>query len=698
MPKTDVKKNDQSGDKVWVPEEFRSLADNAPDLIVRMDRRLRHLFVNQRILEVTGLTLADYLGRTNRELGMPEDLCDFWDNALHQVFETGQLQEIEFAYTGQQGERHFLGRLVPEKDRKGRIETILGIVRDITEQKQDQERLRRQTEELEAARASLEQSHRFLEARVAERASELLKTCRRLNEEISSHKGTARMLEESLILLESIFATTHFMLAYMDRDCNFVTVNKAYADAVGQTPAFFKGKNHFELYPHKENQAIFRRVVETGEPYFVSGKPFAYPDRPERGLTYWDWSLHPVKNDAGTVTGLVLGLVDVTENKRSEKALRQARKRYGETLKNSLDGFARVGMDNRFLEVNPAFEEIVGYSKEELRRITVQDITPEAYRDLEAGMMNTLLKEGHTTLYEKEYRRKDGSLIPVELRAYLSVDEEGGAREMWAFVRDITERKQQELKKKSYLQALEKSNKELEEFAYVASHDLQEPLRKIQMFGDRIRERYSDVLDEQGRDYLQRMINASTRMRNLIRALLEYSRISTRPTPFEPVDMNLALTEAMFNLEFRIQATGGTVESDRLPTVEADFNQMVQLMQNLVGNALKFHRPGVPPRVLVTARAIRATGSNRKHRNQQKGRYEIRVTDNGIGFNPRHLANIFKPFQRLHGRSRYDGVGMGLAICRKIVERHGGTLKAESEEGKGSTFVVTFSAKPVPAE
>lgn len=697
MAKADVNKKDQSCDKVCVPEDFRSLADNAPDLIFRVDRRLRHVFVNQRIQEITGLDQADYLGRTNRELGMPEELCQLWDDAFRQVFETGQPKEIQFTYTGPKGKYHFQARIVPEKDREGRIQTVLGITRDMTRQIQAEERLRRQTEALEAARASLEKSHQALESKVTERTSELLKTCRHLNEEITSHKGTTRMLQESLTLLESIFASTHFLLAYMDRDFNFVMVNRAYAEAVSQTPAFFEGKNHFDLYPHEENQALFRHVVETAEPYVVFGRPFEYINSPDRGLTYWDWSLQPVKNEAGAVTGLVLGLVDVTESRRTEKALRQARKIYGETLRKSMDGFARVDMENRFIEVNPAFEEMVGYTEKELRLMTVQEITPESYNDLEAGMMETLRKEGHTPLYEKEYCRKDGSPVPVELRVYLSLGEEEESKEMWAFVRDITESKRQEAKSKSYLQALEKSNKELEEFAFVASHDLQEPLRKIQMFGDRIRDRYMDVLDEQGTDYLERMISASARMRNLIRALLEYSRISTRTRPFETVDMNLVLKEVLSNLEFRTLSTGGTVETENLPTVQADYHQMVQLMQNLVGNALKFHRPGEAPRALVTARALEARGRRGKGKAYRNGGYEIRVADNGIGFDLRHLAKIFKPFQRLHGRGRYDGVGMGLAICRKIVERHGGVLQAESREGEGSTFIVTLSAKPNPS-
>jgi two-component system sensor kinase FixL len=677
-------------------DSFQTLADNAPDLIFRIDRGLRHVFVNRRVLEVTGLTPDQYLGRTNRDLGMPDELCDLWDRTFRKVFETGKLQELEFTYPGPQGINHFQMRIVPERNREGRVETALGITRDITRQKQDEEKIRRQARDLASARASLEQSQQELASKVAERTSQLEDSCRRLAEEINAHETTSRFLQNSLTLLESIFAGTHFLLAYMDRDFHFLKVNRSYAEAAGRTPAFFEGKNHFDLYPHKDNEAVFRRVVKTGEPHIVQEKPFEYPDRPDLGVTYWDWSLHPVKDDKGEVTGVILGLVDVTERRQAREALDQSREIYRKTLEKSLDGFTRVDMNNRFIEVNPAFEEMVGYSLEELRRMTVQDITPEPFREKEAGMMETLLKTGHTPLYEKEYLRKDGSRVPAELRVYLSSDDEGHPREMWAFVSDITERKQQEAKSIQYLQSLERSNRELEEFAYVASHDLQEPLRKIQMFGDRIWEKYADRLDERGLDYLERMVSASTRMRSLIRALLEYSRVSTHTRPFERVDMNQAFQEALSNLEFRIREAGGTVETGDLPPLAADYSQMVQLMQNLVANALKFHRPDVPPIVKVTAREVQEKRKPVKKKGPRKTRIQICIQDNGIGFDDGHRDKIFLPFQRLHGRVSFEGVGMGLAICRKIVERHGGSIEAESEEGKGSTFIVTLPAQTDP--
>jgi signal transduction histidine kinase/PAS domain-containing protein len=229
----------------------------------------------------------------------------------------------------------------------------------------------------------------------------------------------------------------------------------------------------------------------------------------------------------------------------------------------------------------------------------------------------------------------------------------------------------------TYTARLEQSNRDLQEFAYVASHDLQEPLRKVLAFSDRIANKYGGALDETGRDYLKRMQGASQRMQTLINDLLNFSRVSTLAQSFTEVDLNTLAQEVLSDLENHINRTKGHVEISELPTIEADPTQMHQLLQNLIGNALKFHSKETQPLVKVSAQI--------KDRECQ-----ISVQDNGIGFDIRYLGRIFKPFQRLHNREEYEGSGVGLAICRRIVERHGGRITATSAPGEGSTFIVTL--------
>ena len=260
-------------------------------------------------------------------------------------------------------------------------------------------------------------------------------------------------------------------------------------------------------------------------------------------------------------------------------------------------------------------------------------------------------------------------------------DPQGELRGFAKVVRDTSEQKEIDDALRETTRQLEVSNRELQDFAMVASHDLQEPLRKVQMFGDKLKRKYSAQLSAEGLDWLTRMMNAAMRGQSLIQGLLAFSRVTTKAQPPVPVDLCETAREVASDLEARIADAGGQVEIGQLPTIEADPLQMRQLLQNLIGNALKFRKPGEPPVVKLDARSM------------GRGGYEIEVTDNGIGFEQKYVDRIFKLFQRLHERGVYEGSGMGLAICRKIVERHGGTITARSAPGAGTTFLIDLPAQ-----
>lgn len=247
---------------------------------------------------------------------------------------------------------------------------------------------------------------------------------------------------------------------------------------------------------------------------------------------------------------------------------------------------------------------------------------------------------------------------------------------------DTTELKHTETELRAFARQLELSNQELQSFASVAAHDLQEPLRKIETFGERLNERYASALEGSGQVYLERMRSAAHRMRTLINDLLTYSRVTTRAKPFGEVDMAEIATDVVSDMDLFIEQVGGRVEIGELPIVVADPTQMYQLLQNLIQNALKYHRDDLPPVVHIESES----GSQ----SESSPRLRFVVRDNGIGFDEKYTERIFSVFQRLHDRSRYEGTGMGLAICRKIVERHGGTINATSTPGHGTEFVVTL--------
>lgn len=275
---------------------------------------------------------------------------------------------------------------------------------------------------------------------------------------------------------------------------------------------------------------------------------------------------------------------------------------------------------------------------------------------------------------------RDNMPVVVESRWALQRDEDGNPIAMLEINRDITSRKIAEAAAKDYSSRLEKHNQELRDFAFIASHDLQEPLRKLSAFGGILDARFADALGEEGRAYLGKMLDAASRMQELIESLLTYSRVTTRSEPFVSVDLGELVEEVLVDLEIPIQEAGAKVETGSLPGIQADPGQMRQLFQNLIGNALKFH--GKDPHIRIYAEAC------------WEGTCKIFIEDNGIGFEEKHLDRIFQPFQRLHGRSSpYKGSGVGLAICSKIVDRHNGTITAVSEPGKGSTFIIALPVK-----
>jgi len=260
--------------------------------------------------------------------------------------------------------------------------------------------------------------------------------------------------------------------------------------------------------------------------------------------------------------------------------------------------------------------------------------------------------------------------------------------------RNIIERKHAETELIMYAEKLKMSNRDLQEFVSIASHDLQEPLRKVTAFGGRLKSGYAAVLDEKGQDYLERMMNAARRMHELINGLLTFSRVTTKAQPFVPVDLALLSKEVLADLEISIEQTGGQVEVGDLSTLEADPLQMRQLFQNLIGNALKFHRKNNAPSVKISGAFVYSAENSPDAFPSDEKTYQITVEDNGIGFDNKYADRIFGVFQRLHGRQEYDGTGIGLSVCKKIVERHGGTITAKGFPGEGSKFTVTLPVRP----
>jgi two-component system, chemotaxis family, sensor kinase Cph1 len=354
--------------------------------------------------------------------------------------------------------------------------------------------------------------------------------------------------------------------------------------------------------------------------------------------------------------------------RQTQVELEAARDRYFDIFELAPVGYLMLSKKGIILEANIAAANLLGIERARLKQTPLTDYIAREDQDIFYLGAQQARQENRSQEFELRMLTNAGRPIDVSLQC-TGVEEQG---QMRLTLSDITHRKQQSAELRAYAQRLESLNLDLERFADVVSHDLKEPLRKIKGFGNLLFKENAAQLDEQGRYYVERMQQAAVRMEKLIEALLSLSRLSTQKPCFQVVDLNKVVQAVLTDLEMRLRETGGQIETSPLPCLTAEPTQMQQLFMNIIGNALKFHQPETPPLVQIHSSLTAA------------GEVEIQVTDNGIGFEPEAAAKLFKPFARLHGMSKYEGTGIGLAICRKIVENHGGTITACSRQwGKG---------------
>jgi signal transduction histidine kinase len=472
-------------------------------------------------------------------------------------------------------------------------------------------------------------------------------------------------------------------LCLFDADQKVVFANHRYADIYGLESEYIR--------PGTSLKEILEARVATGIYGSTHGEQFvrdglaSFRQKVSQVLSLVDGRSIAVVRLPMPDGSLVSTHEDITERERLNARLATQNVHFDAALGNMLQGLAMYDADQRLIICNRRYIEMYRLSadivKPGVRLADVMKHSAEIGNFSEEEAKRILAERSDPTKLRtrktfKQYLR-DGRAIDVVSEPM----PDGGTI---ATCLDVTETEKTAQQMREYTFRLERSNRELQDFAYVASHDLQEPLRKIEAFGDRLFTRYGKDLPDDGRMFLDRMQNAAARMRRLINDLLDYSRVTTKGKPFVRVALDDVLAGVLSDLQIRIEESGSVITADPLPSIDGDATQMRQLIQNILANALKFRKADVAPQISIKC----TVGGHDEFYGMGGPRIRIEIADNGIGFDNRYKEQIFTIFQRLHGRLEYEGTGVGLATVRKIVERHHGTIDADGRPGEGATFVI----------
>ncbi len=487
-----------------------------------------------------------------------------------------------------------------------------------------------------------------------------------------------QQLRDSEALYHSLVENLVQNIFRKDTNGRFTFANTNFCLTIGKHVNQILGRTDLDLFPvdlARKYQADDHKVITSGSVFEAEEEHQSQSG--ERLVVKVVKT--PVYNAAGEIAGMQGIFWDITEQKKAQEELAASRERFAIAVRGTTDGIWDWDLRTKDIYFSSRFLELLGYQYGEwdnrLEEWTSK-LHPEDKDEALAALNEHLEKD---TPYDVEYRLKcrDESYRWFRARGLAVRDETGEATRMAGSISDISTRKEAERQLQARSEDLERSNRDLEQFAYIASHDLKEPLRMVSSYVQLLEHRYASQLNDDAREFIGFAVDGAKRMKRLIDGLLEFSRVGTRGQELAPISADEVLAEALSNLDLLIQEKGANVTKKDLPNVLADRVQLSQLFQNLVGNALKFCEN--VPTIHISAERCEEDAST----------WIFSIRDNGIGIDPNHADKIFQIYQRLHSRETYEGTGIGLAVCRKIVERHGGKIWVESEVGEGATFRFT---------
>lgn len=473
----------------------------------------------------------------------------------------------------------------------------------------------------------------------------------------------------------------------LDKNYNYLSVNKKVEEHYGLEKESFNGRNLFDVFPYiKDNTmpALLERAF-SGESFSINEYKSAVTDR------WYQTYYVPLKKSDGSVYGVVVIGHDISDVMLSAEKLREknielqnAQSFLQQLIDSSVEFISVLDKNLDYITVNKKFEETLGQSREELKGQSVFEVNPRLHGTVQLKCLERALK-GEIT-----YLDKRPSVVRPDIYVdtyFIPLRQQDKIEGVIIMARDVTAVVKTEKLLEQKNQELLRSNEDLQQFAHVASHDLKEPVRKIRTFGSRLHSEFNDELPKRAIEYIVKMESAASRMYDMIDGVLLYSSLTYSEQTFDDIDLNETIRHIESDLELLIHQKQATIITDRLPVIHGSSVLMYQLFSNLLNNSLKFSSPGTEPKIQIRSNAV---GNENPHL------AEVIIEDNGIGFNQEQAEKIFKTFSRLHSREKFEGTGLGLALCKKIVERHGGQITAESAEGKGATFKILLPVTKIP--